>query len=505
MIGSVDSSRVEAEKPSLFAFAGMCRWPGLSCRYLLALLLLATVLPSLSAAISGAGFLSDDFKLTLESGRRTEMYGPFYYSQQRGTEHIWAIPPLFSYQADPATESLEYDIAYPLLTYDRFGKQYRWQLFQIISWAGGPTQTETNRDRFFLFPIYFHQKSTDPKENFTAVFPFYGRIQNHFFRNDIFFIMFPFYSRTRLKDVVTENYLYPFYHRRKGDGLTGWQLWPFYGEEHKNVTTLTNGFGDIETVPGHNEYYVMWPFYVNARGGIGTENPEEHLAVLPFYVKERSPRRDSTTYLWPFFSFIDDRDKKYKEWETPWPFVVKARGEGKTTDRIWPFFGHARNNMLQSDFYMWPVYKYNRVTSDPYERRRTRILFYLYSNTVEKNTETGKERRRVDFWPFYSHRREMNGNVKLQVLAPLEPFVPGSKSIERNYSQLWSLWRAEKNPSTGAASQSLLWNLYRRETSPDSKKCSLLFGLFQYQSDASGKQARWFYIPMRKSRTKAVN
>jgi hypothetical protein len=80
----------------------------------------------------------------------------------------------------------------------------------------------------------------------------------------------------------------------------------------------------------------------------------------------------------------------------------------------------------------------------------------------------------------------------------LEPFLSTSKSIERDYSPLWSVWRSENNPRTGAASQSLLWNLYRRETTPGAKKCSLLFGLFQYQSTPEGKQWRVFYVPMKK-------
>ena len=98
--------------------------------------------------------------------------------------------------------------------------------------------------------------------------------------------------------------------------------------------------------------------------------------------------------------------------------------------------------------------------------------------------------------PFYSYHRDFNGNSRLQVLTVLEPFTPTSKSIERNYSPLWSLWRAEKSPKTGAASQSLLWNLYRRDVTPDAKKCSLLFGLFQYQSSSKGKNMRLFYIPL---------
>jgi len=442
------------------------------------------------------GPLFDDFKLTLDVGHRTEVVGPLFYSEQRETQQTWAVPPLLSSTRNPETESKEVDFLYPLMTYDRYGDQYRWQLFQLLSFAGGPTQVETNRDRFTLFPLYFQQRSSDPSQNYTAVVPFYGHLQHRLLRDEIFFVMFPLYSKTRKKDVITDNYVWPFFHLRHGDGLHGWQFWPLVGNEHKDVTTRTNGFGDVTTVGGHDKFFTVWPVFFSSRTGIGTTNEQYQEAALPIYSVLESPQRDSTTFIWPFFNYVDDREKKYREWDAPWPLLVFARGEGKTTTRVWPFFSQAHSPKLESNFYLWPIYKYNRVQSAPLDRARMRICFFLYSDRKEKNTETGAARRRIDFWPFYVHRRDFSGNTRLQILAPLEPFVPGSKSIERNYSPLWSLWRSEKNAKSGATSQSLLWNLYRREATPAGKKCSLLFGLFQYGSSSEGKSMRLFYIPL---------
>jgi hypothetical protein len=130
------------------------------------------------------------------------------------------------------------------------------------------------------------------------------------------------------------------------------------------------------------------------------------------------------------------------------------------------------------------------------DRTRTRILFFLYSDTNQKNTQTGAYQERRDFWPLYTWKHDYNGSTRLQFFSLLEPILPTSKSVERDYSPVWSVWRSEKNAKTGAASQSLLWNLYRHESAPAGKKCSLLFGLFQYQSGAEGKRVRLFYIPV---------
>jgi len=75
--------------------------------------------------------------------------------------------------------------------------------------------------------------------------------------------------------------------------------------------------------------------------------------------------------------------------------------------------------------------------------------------------------------------------------------------VERGWSPLWSLWRAEDNPKTGATSRSLFWNLYRRETTATARKCSLLFGLFQYQSDSQTKRLSLFHIPVVNTRATA--
>ncbi len=448
------------------------------------------------------------------------MIGPFYYKQTTEDDRLIAFPPLFSHLKSPATDSEEYDFVYPLLTFDRYGSEYRWQLFQLLSFSGGQNQQEQKKKSFTLFPIYFHQRSEDPDQNYTALFPVCGNLKGRLFKSEIDFLLWPLYVKTvkrsgiepakerqlldipgrrieaRSGDVTTFNYLYPFFHVRYGDGLRGWQFWPFYGHEHKEPTTHTNGWGEIETIPGHDSRFVFWPFYFNVTNGIGSDNPEHQRVFLPFFSRLRSPQRDSISYGTPLgVTVTDDRAKKYREVDAPWPLIVRADGEGKFTRRIWPFYSHATNAVAESDWIMWLVYKRNRLHSGPLDRTRTRWLLFLYSQTEQKNTETGRAQKRTDFWPLFTRREEFDGSSRLQVLAPLEPFLPTSKSIERNYSPVWSVWRSETNAVTGASSRSLLWNFYRHDNTPTAKKGSLLFGLFQYSSTPDAKRMRIFFIP----------
>src|SRR6185436_7757032 len=282
-------------------------------------------------------------------------------------------------------------------------------------------------------------------------------------------------GQSRKRDVVTDNYLYPLFHIRHGDGLKGWQFWPLFSFEHKEVTSKTNVWDEVETVGGHRKRFILWPIFLEQYMGLGTANPAHQQAFLPFYTYLYSPQRDSTTW--------------------PWPLIVFTRGEGKTINRVWPFFSQGSNANQTSDWYLWPIYKYNRLHADPLDRERTRILLFLYSDVSVKNTETGKRLHQIDLWPLFTSRRDLDGRNRLQILAPLEPFLPNNTSVERDLSPLWSLWRSEKNSRTGAASHSLLWNLYRRDTSSKGRKCSLLFGLFLYQSDEDGRRWRVLYVP----------
>lgn len=477
--------------PKNGARLGICSLAGLGC-------LVFSPDCARAQSMTEAGPLVHEFALTLESGRRREIAGPLFYQQETEDARVWGFPPLISKKTRDELDTRKWDILYPILTYSRYGEEYRWQLFQVIAFAGGQSQTDNRKDRITLYPFYLSQRSPDHAEDYTAVLPFYGHYKKHFFRDEGKFILFPLYVQSRKRDVITDNYVYPFFHLRHGDNLRGWQFWPLIGSETKDVVSKKDEFGDPLIIPGHEKSFVLWPFYLTEKLGIGTTNPVDNLAIFPAYASERSPQRDSTTYgwpLWPIYSVADDRAKQYHQWSLFGPFVVFAHGEGKTGQRIWPLFSHMQSPKLSTSFYGWPFYYRTHLTAEPLDRDRIRIMFFLYSDLVEKNLTTGEARKRRDFWPLYTYHRDYNGNERLQCLAILEPLLPNLPGVENNYSPLWSFWRSEKNPKTGSASQSLLWNLYRRETTPETKKCSLFFGLFKYQAGREGKQWRLFYIP----------
>ena len=88
---------------------------------------------------------------------REETLGPLWYRERErdGEASIWAVPPLFSHSRNTGTDSEEMDFLYPVMTYDRYGTESRYQLFQLFSVAGGNNQADQHSKRFTLFPLFF--------------------------------------------------------------------------------------------------------------------------------------------------------------------------------------------------------------------------------------------------------------------------------------------------------------------------------------------------------------
>ena len=443
-----------------------------------------------------AGPLVHQFRLTLEPGEREEFLGPFVSTTSGETNSAWVLAPFASHYEEPLLEHSEYDFLYPAITYDRFGSEWRLQIAQFLNFQGGATQDGEVKKRHTLFPIFFSQRSTNPTNDYWALLPFYGHFQNHLFRDEVRFVAAPLYVWSRKGQMETDNYLFPFFHVRHGGGVKGWQFLPLIGHETKSSSVRTNLIMDEpEVVPGYDKWFALFPFFHHENLNLGTTNEEKRRSFLLLYSIQRSPARDNTTLLWPFFSYTDDRENKFREWGVPYPFIGWARGEGKHANRFWPLWGKATNATLTTDFFLWPLYTHRHIHTPEVDRERTRICWFPYTETRLTSPQTGAERRRRDMWPFFTWRHEFDGCERLQVLSITEAVLPDNHGIERNWAPLWTLYRAEKNPKTGAASQSLLWNFWRHDTLKETSRSSFFFGVVRSRREKDERHWRFFWMP----------
>ncbi|WP_423430411.1 hypothetical protein [Limisphaera sp. 4302-co] len=442
-----------------------------------------------------SGPLVHRFPLTLEEGKRTEALGPLFAREDDEDTRMWAVHPVVSVESWKGQDRLSVDVLYPLFTYDRTGSEARWQLMQLLSGSRGADQEQRTTARWTLFPVLFWQRSEDPEREAFAFLPFYGHLEKRLFRDEIDVVLFPLWSRTRKREVVTENWFYPVYHRRYGPGLEGWQVWPFYGREEKVPTLQTNAWGETELSSGYRKRFVLWPVFFDVRTGLGTESPGHQRMFLPFYAESASERGRSRSWGWPLGVAVSTQSATgYREVGAPWPFVVWGDGPGRATHRFWPFYGISVRTNGQRQFLLWPLWQQRRSRTAGMERADTRMGLFVYREVEERLVEGRRLRRSL--WPLFAHRQDELGRSRLQVLAPLEPVLPGNPGVERNYSALWSVWRAEEDPVTGRSGRSFLWNLWRWDGGPAGRKCSLLFGMVRYESDGDGSRWRLLGLPV---------
>jgi len=447
-----------------------------------------------------------EFGLTLQPGSATEGIGPLLATREVDGEHLVRFSPFFVSVKEPALEKVEVNVLYPAIAYRRYGTEWKMHFFQFFEFAGGNTVDDETKKRTTVFPFYFRQKSTVPTNDYIAVLPFYGHLKNRLFRSEVKFILAPLYVQSTKRDWVTDNYLMPFFHRRHGPHVDGWQFWPLVGAEHRRVSWVTNSLDELEVVPGHDKRFLLWPFGFSDHLEVGGANPTTNFFMFPWYLKTRSVEQDHDWIA--FFSHRTNRVAKFEEWSYPWPFFGRARGPGKTADRYWPVWGHAEGGAQTSDFALWPLYTHKRLHADPLDRERHRFLYFAYDDLRQSDTSTGRSFRRRSLWPFFLWRHEPDGRERLQVLAPLEPLVSGNVNVERLYSPLWSVWRSESNPATHRTSQSLLWNLWQREQNQDGSRAALFFGALQTEANARGRRWSFFGLgrgkdhpPMQTART----
>ncbi len=422
-----------------------------------------------------------------------------------GEIQIRAFRPLFHWREEKPAQRLEWEALYPLMSYTRTEEDREFQFLQALNSRSEGSDPQEREDRFDLFPLYLSGR-TETGETYRAVLPFGGRALNRLGLDEIEFVLFPLYARFRRNDVETKYFPWPLVSRTRGENHSGFRIVPFYGEEVRA--------GVFE------KRFVLWPLYLHQRTGLDGDDPEETLALLPFYVSQRSRARDSTSILWPFFTHTQDRKRQYEQWDVPWPLVKIASGEGRTIRRFLPFFSVERR-LLRNEFLLrelrstdlmvlFPLYMQSQEEIPGSLKVRDRVLWWLYSDT----RETGRDgsTRRVDAWPFFRYQRDREGAVVFQTLALLEAFMPGNELIERNYSPLWALYTYRRNPE-GDEVRSVLWNLVRHEVTQgevaweilgpllayrergETARLSVLAGLFEYQVRHGIRSVRLFRGP----------
>lgn len=466
---------------------------GLSILLMLCVLCCASSALAYDATVSTLWPLWDHRASGAADYRSVNLLGPIVKYETKGFETEYALRPLF-YRAADDNGASRTDVLYPVFGHKSDGESGSFHFFHLLSYDFGNRESGSS-NRSYLFPFFFYGE--EEQGEYKAFFPIHGTLYNWFGRDRISFTLFPLYSRTERKSTRIDNVLWPFFARISGENESGFKVWPIYGQSRKQGV--------------YRKKFFLWPIFFSESLRLNTENPKEVRAAWPFYIKKDSPKKTSTTVLWPFFSKVENREKDYVLWNAPWPLVRVTKGEKYYGTKILPFFSDETMDVKRERWYGWPIYKIEEMNSELLKRRRDRVLFFLYSDLFEVKHETGDSLRRIDFWPLFGYKKT-NGVSHLHVLSLLEPFFPGNQSIERLWAPLWRVYQ-QKWDQQGNRVTSFLWNLYwserqgerlawelfpviqYRKDSQTEKEITFLKGLVSYRKGADGKQLNLLYLP----------
>ncbi|MFA5028602.1 MAG: hypothetical protein WC713_12095, partial [Candidatus Methylomirabilota bacterium] len=339
-------------------------------------------------------------------------------------------------------------------------------------------------ERTDLFPFYLSGRR-ESGETYRWFFPFGGTVYDRLGRDEIEIVLFPLYLRSVKGGGERRWFPWPFLSRLRGEDQSGFALWPLYGQERRTGM--------------YERRYALWPLILYQRTGLDGDNPEESVGILPLFYSLRSPERDHTVVLWPFFGYLQDRKRRFEQWDFPWPLFAIARGEGRQITRFLPLFTRERRVLREelllkelvseTTAVLFPLYTRTVDRTPTSLAERDRLLWWLYSDLRE--TGADGETRRVDSWPLFRYVRDREGRETFQALALVEAFLPGNELVERNYSPLWSLLTFRRNPA-GDAVYSFLWNLLRHEESAGRTRLELLGPLLAYE--ARGESSRFSFL-----------
>jgi hypothetical protein len=430
--------------------------------------------------------------------RSLNIAGPILKYERKQSERDLALRPLFYFTSDKSRGAAQLEILYPLVSYKHDKEVVSYRILILLSYFSNQSNSSSQRN-FALFPLLFYkEKNSDPRQY--AVFPLIGHYYNWLNRDEISYVMFPLYSHTKRHGTYVDNYLWPFFARISGDSPaeTGFKIWPLYGYSEK---------------PGvYQKRMFLWPLWISEDLQQNSDNPISLRYSFPLYLHGESPLKSRRTFLWPFFSYVDDRKNGYIQWTFPWPLFSYTKGEHWFGYKALPLISDMTVNSKRTRNFLWPLFRIEDQQFSTISQHRTRVLFFLFTNLVELNNETGQqELHRRLFWPLFGYRQE-NGVSHFYTLALLEPIFQHSDGIIRNWSPLWRIYQ-RKWDDQGNCVSSFLWNIFWHERSKKGvawelfplfsyrhetevvREWSILKGLITVKNKNQDKRLHLFYLP----------
>ncbi len=381
-------------------------------------------------------------------------FRPFYVQKTDVDGRVtdaYVLPPLFQYNASA------------------FGS--RWQIFALINrespgetHVSGPGSSE--RRSFEVWPFYLSRQTGSPETSYRALFPIYGTVTSRFGLDRWKWALFPLYGRFEKNGVTTTTAPWPFIKVMRGEGNSGFELWPLFGRREK--------------AGEYRERFYLWPFGYKNEKNLSEPQPDVRIGVLPFYASTIDRDSASKTYLWPFFGWFDRTAPiRYHESRYFWPLFVQGRGEARYVNRWAPFYTFSVSKGVEKTWILWPLWRRRVSDEGALIQTKNQFLYFVYNATEQRSATdpSAAPAYKRHVWPLFTTWDNGAGRRQIQALSPLEVFFPYNETIRTVYNPLFALYRYDR--SAEKSRHSLLWNFitWRREPQTREFRLGPLLGI----------------------------
>lgn len=424
----------------------------------------------------------------VQGHERVRALGPVYERIQ--TPEGWelrAVRPLAIRWNHDGDDFLRREILWPVAQSSRYQQQRSWR-FLLAFGTNWDVDDPHSRHRLWVLPFYFHGRDVHGQD-YRALFPIYGQVNEFIFWDEIRFVLFPLYIRSRARETEARSWFWPIYSRTEGPGLRRFRVFPLYGYAERE------GMG--------RKQFMFWPFWTSVQYEREGDSGSGWI-LFPVTGHLKLETQQSWWILPPLFRLHRGEDKN--RLFGPWPFVQISDGAVRKR-YLWPLIGTKTIGNTRRDFLVWPIGSRDETVTDT-ERKSRQFVVPFYQNFKVENRETDTvQTRYTKVWPLFSHSYRDEGPARRTVFPDLNPFRAGP--VERNFAPFWQLYIREQQGD--AVDTEILWGLYRHAARTDSRYHSLfpvfqtlragedreltLFkGLFGYRRQGEKKSWRLLYL-----------
>jgi hypothetical protein len=341
-------------------------------------------------------------------------------------------------------------------------------------------------DWYFLFPFFWggsNQKAPGlPVERYFGMFPLWLDAPGQFLTYDrLTFHFWPLHTRTEKDGRVGHIFLWPLigYGDSDRENQSYWyRFLPFFSFNARE--------GQYE------RYSVLWPFFSWATDLMDTDDPLESFNFWPLCGWQTSKKRNTWSFLWPFFRGQEIQGKK-SQLDLFWPFFHSL--DDNTTGRdihtwwLWPFVSRTKAKHQSSWSFLWPLIWW-REYDDPDGKQTQQWIVPFFKHVhrtwmVDEKKENAWQKAGEDdylqIWPLFHNETRRDGRAEFAIPSPWFYRNGNEEGVGEAYDWLYTLYRTRSRAPDDHSAECAV-NLFTTRARGQRTQTSVPF-LFSYESE----------------------